>query len=87
MEVIMIHARDDYNRFQDPRAEDEGGIAHDEPVFLIRAQDVTAPLIVETWAAAARSAGASMDIVNKAFDHAKLMREWQSKNMTQIPDL
>lgn len=31
----MIHAREDYNRIQDP----EGKIPDDEPVFLLRAQD------------------------------------------------
>ena len=31
----MIHARDDYNRIQDPA----GKIPADEPVFLLRAQD------------------------------------------------
>jgi hypothetical protein len=31
----MIHARTDYNRFQDP----EGKIGEDEPVILFRAQD------------------------------------------------
>ena len=31
----MIHAREDYNRIQDPT----GKIPADEPVFLLRAQD------------------------------------------------
>lgn len=30
----MLHAREDYNRFQDP----EGLIPDDEPVFLLRGQ-------------------------------------------------
>lgn len=34
----MIHARDDYNRIQDPA----GKIPADEPVFLLRAQDALA---------------------------------------------
>ena len=32
----MIHAREDYQRFQDP----EGKIKEDEPVLLFRAQDI-----------------------------------------------
>lgn len=42
----MKHAREDYNRFQDPALSDssllgKGGtpILKDEPVFLLRAQD------------------------------------------------
>lgn len=31
----MIHAREDYNRIQDP----DGKIGEDEPVFLLRAKD------------------------------------------------
>ena len=42
----MIHAREDYNRIQDPA----GKIGENEPVFLIRAQDASAPAAVEAWA-------------------------------------
>ncbi len=42
----MIHARPDYNRIQDP----DNLIPDDEPVFLLRAKDRTAPAAVDAWA-------------------------------------
>ena len=79
----MIHARDDYNRIQDP----EGKIGEDEPVFLIRAQDRNAPLVVEYWAEMAELLGADQDIINLARQHAARMRQWQIKHGDKIPDL
>ncbi len=43
----MKHARSDYNRIQDPM----GIIPHDEPVFLLRAQDKFAVTAVRHYAA------------------------------------
>lgn len=42
----MKHAREDYDRIQDP----DNKIPEDEPVFLLRAQDKTAPAVVAYWA-------------------------------------
>ena len=42
----MKHARSDYDRIQDPSRI----IPEDEPVFLLRAQDISAPAAVEKWA-------------------------------------
>ena len=42
----MKHARKDYDRIQDP----ENKIPDDEPVFLIRGQDTTAPAVLRYWA-------------------------------------
>ena len=42
----MFHARKDYNRIQDP----ENKIPEDEPVFLLRAQDIVAAEVVRYWA-------------------------------------
>ena len=50
----MIHARDDYNRIQDPA----GLIPADEPVFLLRGQDPAAPNTVDRWAGGEASAWA-----------------------------
>ena len=83
----MLHARKDYDRFQDPLAEDEGGIPYDEPVFLLRAQDKAAPGAVDAWAAIAEQVGADAEIIAKARQHAKDMRGWQRTNTIQIPDL
>lgn len=41
----MIHAREDYNRIQDPANK----IPQDEPVFLLRAQDRTALACLTVW--------------------------------------
>ena len=79
----MIHARPDYNRIQDP----EHKIPDDEPVFLLRAQDVVAPSIVEIWSIAAHKAGASPDIVNCAYIQAQKMRQWQEKHKAKVPDM
>ena len=49
----MIHAREDYNRIQDPA----GKIGEDEPVFLLRAKDSLAPAMVENWASALQASG------------------------------
>ena len=38
----MIHAREDYQRIQDP----EGKIGEDEPVFMVRAKDKLTPSVM-----------------------------------------
>jgi|GEM_PF-734181 len=77
---MMLHAREDYNRIQDPA----GLIPADEPVFLIRAQDVVGAQTVLAWAEFAERIGASADIVNMAREHAFKMIEWAKK---KIPDV
>lgn len=42
----MRHLRLDYDRIQDP----DGRIGDDEPVWLLRAQDVAAPVAIRRWA-------------------------------------
>jgi len=79
----MLHARKDYKRIQDP----SNGIGKDEPVFLLRAQDLLAPRIVEEWAKLAESNLVDKEMVKLARKHAKKMREWQKKNGAKLPDL
>lgn len=79
----MKHAREDYNRFQDP----DGLIPEDEPVFLIRGQDIVAPQVLHYWAIMAKSAGASDEIVTLVHKHADLMEAWQATVARKIPDL
>lgn len=79
----MLHARPDYNRIQDPL----GLIPENEPVFLLRASDVSAPAIVEAWAGLAEATGAKKDIVSLARNQAKLMRQWQANHGSKVPDL
>ena len=79
----MKHARSDYDRIQDP----DGEIPEDEPVFMLRAQDIVAPQVVEIWAMAAHNAGAADDIVQHAYEHAGLMRKWQQEHGSKVPDM
>lgn len=75
----MIHARDDYNRIQDPA----GKIPSDEPVFLLRAQDELACLAVAYYASLCEKTQAP-EIAAKARAHATRMAEWPKK---KTPDL
>ena len=81
----MIHAREDYNRIQDP----EGLIPEDEPVFLIRAQDPNFPAAVKHYAKLAEDGGAADDLVNACINHAKLGEKFQAENPEAVhtPDL
>jgi hypothetical protein len=87
----MKHARSDYDRIQDPGYADASGVKHqipdDEPVFLIRAQDITAPRAVSFWAILARDSGAIPDIVNAAIEQGSKMLRWQVDHKAKIPDM
>lgn len=73
----MRHAREDYDRIQDPA----GKIPKDEPVMLFRGQDPFAPLVLDEYAALlhknARSDAdhATARLVER---QAWKMREWQT---------
>jgi hypothetical protein len=79
----MKHARPDYDRIQDPA----NLIPADEPVFLIRAQDIIGPSIVDTWADLAEARGASDHIVEAAREQARRMREWGFSHSAKVPDM
>ena len=68
----MIHARNDYNRIQDP----ESKIPENEPVFLLRAQDQVAAEVVRYWAYLHQARGGDEDIASLVHHHADLMDEW-----------
>ena len=77
----MIHAREDYNRVQDP----ENKIPQDEPVFLLRAQDETAAHVVRFWAFLNQNS-AQHNILNKmALNHADKMDAWPVKKRADLP--
>ena len=76
----MKHAREDYNRFQDSA----GLIPEDEPVFLIRGQDISGPETLEQYAIIAQENGAIPEIVRVVQDHAEAMREWQKTHTAKI---
>jgi len=78
----MKFGREDYDR----RINDqELIIPEDEPVFLLRAQDVCAADTVRYWADHAMEAGADIDMVEMAWDMADLMDEWPKKKTSDLP--
>jgi hypothetical protein len=79
----MKHAREDYQRFQDPLKK----IPYDEPVMLLRAQDMFAPATLDFWANLAETGGAEQKIVDLIKSHANEMRKWQQEHAVKIPDL
>jgi len=79
----MRHARDDYNRIQDPA----GKIGEEEPVFLIRGQDVNGPSAVREYAKLAAASGAHPDMVAMCMAWADHMAAWQLGNLAKVPDL
>jgi len=80
----MLHAREDYNgRIVDLLKK----IPENEPVFLLRAQDVVAPEVVEYWVAKARAHGAGKNILNAAERQVGRMRKWQKGHGMKVPDM
>jgi hypothetical protein len=88
----MIHARTDYSRIQDP----DGKIPDDEPVFLLRAQDVTAAACLRHWIrlnkaliTADKKAGKEISPGRRkalvlAEAHAYKMEEWPHKKTADV---
>lgn len=79
----MRHARPDYNRIQDP----EGKIPEDEPVFLIRGQDLAAVPVLRYYLMTAIKVGAKQDVVDGIYEHIKAMEKWQREVARKTPDL
>jgi len=77
----MIHARNDYNRMQDPA----GLIPADEPVFLIRGQDTVAGDVVRAWAEMNEDAGGDPEVSQLARDHAARKDAWPKKKLADVP--
>jgi hypothetical protein len=78
----MRHARKDYDRIQDPA----GLIGKDEPVFLLRAKDVNAPMTLRHWVGLARESGADHVMLEAVGKHAEAMEDWQRKNGSKVAD-
>lgn len=56
------------------------GKAHpDEPVFVLRAQDLTSSLWVRAWADLAKSMGARKEKIDEAIGVASSMDEWSNR--------
>jgi hypothetical protein len=53
-----------------------GKAADDEPIFILRAQDIHAADLVEKWAIWARAGNTPDDKVEEAFRVVEAMRAW-----------
>ena len=78
----MKHARDDYNRIQDPA----GKIPEDEPVFLLRGQDRAAPGAVRAYAEILESMGGDPVLVRLSREQAEKMELWQVAVRSKVAD-
>lgn len=86
----MLHARNDYNRIQDPGLENPGlipngstPIGKDEPVFILRAQDETASAVVRFWASL--NTQGDPIAVQLALEQARRMDAWPNKKTADVP--
>jgi len=78
----MLHARQDYNRIQDP----DNKIPKDEPVFLLRGQDISAPSTLRHWADQNELNCGEVELSIKARKHALAMEKWQLEHHVQPAD-
>lgn len=60
--------------------------ATDEPIFVLRAQDIVAPEIVREWAYRAAMAGTPREKVVAARKIADQMEDWQIAHRRKVPD-
>ncbi len=60
-------------------------IPDDEPVFLVRGQDVNGGGTVRFWANMALGSGADPEIVRVALKHADKMDAWPKKKVPDLP--
>lgn len=60
--------------------------ALDEPLFVLRAQDMLAPEIIREWAYRAKALGTPDEKVEQARRDADAMEDWQIANAKKIPD-
>jgi hypothetical protein len=86
----MLHARPDYNRIQDPALNDPSllspgstPIAAEEPVFLLRAQDVTAAAVLRFWAYLNKDGDSNACAI--ALAQADKMDAWPTKKTADVP--
>lgn len=56
----------------------------DEPIFILRAQDVTAPFLIANWCETATRMGVSEDKIAQATEHMKDVIEFQAAHPDRI---
>jgi hypothetical protein len=79
----MLHAREDYNRIQDP----ENKIPEDEPVFLLRGQDFATVQAMEAYADTLEIHPDCKDVVTHVREHIKKVLHWQNTVKCKLPDM
>lgn len=77
----MIHAREDYDRIQDPSDK----IPDDEPVFLIRAQDMISGDVLRDYSNRLERLNGDPVIIADVREHADKMDAWNIKKMPDLP--
>ena len=60
--------------------------ADDEPIFILCARDVCAPLTVLDWVERASRAGVAMGKLREAFEQAIAMQKRQAERGSKLPD-
>lgn len=78
----MRHARSDYDCVQDA----SGKIPADEPVLLIRGQDVCAVAAGRAWCKTAAASGADPELVAAMERHLVAILDWQATRACKVPD-
>lgn len=58
----------------------------DEPIFVLRAQDQIAPIVVRVWAEIAEGLGTPLGKVNEARGLARRMEWWADSHKSKLPD-
>lgn len=58
----------------------------DEPYFLLRAQDVFAPVLVARWVVYAKEAGVNRAKIAEAERLIYDMERWQQQHQRRVPD-
>ena len=85
----MLHAREDYNRIQDP----EGKFGEDEPVFIVRAKDRFSVIAMRAWADATYEMAQETndtdlaEIAAMVYEHIARVIRYQCEHGSKTPDL
>lgn len=77
----MKHAREDYNRIQDP----SGKIPEDEPVMLFRGQDKYFIDVLYFYAACVERDDPDSPIITKVKEHIELAKRWPVRKAPDLP--
>jgi hypothetical protein len=90
------HLRSDYDTIQDMGQtrcgrlhmgiETATSIDDDEPIFLLRAKDAVAPIVVAYWAKLVEDYGGDRELAASVKKWADEMVEWQNEHGKKMPD-